>query len=51
MSVSTMAPVGLGYFVVSEIRARRREKAEQNRPINAPLTTEEKLADRYGKRR
>ena len=46
-----LAPVGLGYFVVSEIRARRREKAAQNRPLTAPLTTEEKLADRYGKRR
>ena len=47
-----LAPIGLGYFVVSEIRARRREKvAEQNRSPTAPVTTEEKLADRYGKRR
>jgi cytochrome oxidase assembly protein ShyY1 len=47
-----LAPIGLGYFVVSEIRARRREKAaQQTRPSDAPLTTEEKLADRYGKRR
>ena len=47
-----IAPIGLGYFIVSEIRARRREKAaEQNRSTTAPLTTEEKLADRYGKRR
>ena len=47
-----LAPIGLGYFVVSEIRARRREKAaEQNRSATAPVTTEEKLADRYGKRR
>ncbi len=47
-----LAPIGVGYFVVSEIRARRREKeAQQNRPLTAPLTTEEKLADRYGKRR
>jgi cytochrome oxidase assembly protein ShyY1 len=46
------APLGLGYFIVSEIRARRREKgAAENRPVSAPLTTEEKLADRYGKRR
>jgi cytochrome oxidase assembly protein ShyY1 len=46
------APIGLGYFIVSEIRARRREKAAaENRPASAPLTTEEKLADRYGKRR
>jgi cytochrome oxidase assembly protein ShyY1 len=47
-----LAPIGLGYFIVSEIKARRREKAAaDNRPSNAPLTTEEKLADRYGKRR
>jgi cytochrome oxidase assembly protein ShyY1 len=46
------APLGLGYFVVSEIRARRREKAAaESRPASAPLSTEEKLADRYGKRR
>jgi cytochrome oxidase assembly protein ShyY1 len=47
-----LAPIGLGYFVVSEIKARRREKAaEQSRTPDTPLTTEEKLADRYGKRR
>ncbi len=47
-----LAPIGLGYFVVSEIRVRRREKAaEANRSPTAPVTTEEKLADRYGKRR
>ena len=47
-----LAPLGLGYFIVSEIRARRREKgAAENRAVSAPLTTEEKLADRYGKRR
>jgi cytochrome oxidase assembly protein ShyY1 len=46
-----LAPIGLGYFLVSEIRARRREKAQQSPPAGAPLTTEEKLADRYGKRR
>ncbi len=46
------APIGLGYFVISEIKARRREKAAaDSRPPTAPLTTEEKLADRYGKRR
>ena len=47
-----LAPIGLGYFIVSEIRARRREKAAaDSRPAAAPITTEEKLADRYGKRR
>jgi cytochrome oxidase assembly protein ShyY1 len=47
-----LAPIGLGYFIVSEIKARRREKAAaQSRPATAAITTEEKLADRYGKRR
>lgn len=46
-----IAPIGLGYFIVSEIRARRREKAAAEAQFAAPLTTEEKLADRYGKRR
>ena len=47
-----LAPIGLGYFIVAEIRARRREKAAaENRSPTAALTTEEKLADRYGKRR
>ncbi len=41
-----LAPIGLGYFVISEIRQRRREKA-----ASAPLSPEEKLADRYGRRR
>jgi cytochrome oxidase assembly protein ShyY1 len=47
-----LAPVGLGYFIVSEIKARRRERAAAHaRPATAAVTTEEKLADRYGKRR
>jgi cytochrome oxidase assembly protein ShyY1 len=47
-----IAPIGLCYFIVSEIKARRREKAAvAARPASGPLTTEEKLADRYGKRR
>jgi len=47
-----IAPIGLGYFITSEIRARRRERAAaQSRPASAALTPEEKLADRYGKRR
>lgn len=50
-----LAPMGLGYFVWSEIRTRRREAAvnkdsdEQGGPP-APLTAEQKLADRYGRR-
>lgn len=45
-----IAPIGLGYFVYSEIQQRRREKAAQGAG-DAPLTTEQKLADRYGRRR
>lgn len=46
-----IAPIGLGYFIVSEVRARRRDKAAADAQTDGPLTTEEKLADRYGKRR
>lgn len=53
-----VAPILLGYFAFTEIRMRRRE-AEQKRADAAvaaedpaaPLTTEQKLADRYGRRR
>ncbi|CAM5677300.1 SURF1 family protein [Mycolicibacterium aubagnense] len=57
-----VAPIGLGYFVVAEIRQRRLEKAQSgfgpetsggpdpDEPA-APRTAEEKLADRYGRRR
>lgn len=59
-----VAPIGLGYFIVAEMRQRRLEKAQSdsrapasggpdpdpNQP-QAPLTREEKLADRYGRRR
>jgi cytochrome oxidase assembly protein ShyY1 len=38
-----IAPIGLGYFVYSEVRQRRREKAATE-PVD-------KLADRYGRRR
>jgi cytochrome oxidase assembly protein ShyY1 len=49
-----IAPIGLGYFVYAEVRQRRREKAAQEAAEaapGAPLTTEAKLADRYGRRR
>jgi cytochrome oxidase assembly protein ShyY1 len=48
-----IAPILVGYFVYSEIRQRRREKAAATPSTgsSAPLTTEEKLADRYGRRR
>ncbi|HEU4363646.1 MAG TPA: SURF1 family protein [Mycobacterium sp.] len=48
-----LAPIGLGYFVFAELRARRLEKAPAG-PVDtpaAPMTVEEKLADRYGRRR
>ncbi|HET9877113.1 MAG TPA: SURF1 family protein [Mycobacterium sp.] len=47
-----IAPIGLGYFVFSEVRARRaeREAAPADTPA-MPMTVEEKLADRYGRRR
>lgn len=46
-----IAPIGLGYFIVSEIKVRRREKAGAEARPAGPVTTEEKLADRYGRRR
>jgi cytochrome oxidase assembly protein ShyY1 len=46
-----LAPIGLGYFIYAEIRQRRRDKAQAGSAPAAPLTTEEKLADRYGRRR
>jgi cytochrome oxidase assembly protein ShyY1 len=50
ISFGILAPLALGYFVYSEIRARRRER-EAAPPAEQPLTVEEKLADRYGRRR
>jgi len=46
-----LAPVGLGYFAFAEIRQRRRERAAAQPAADVELTPEEKLADRYGKRR
>lgn len=48
-----IAPLGLGYFVYSEIRMRRREAARKadQQASSEPLTAEDKLADRYGRRR
>lgn len=49
-----LAPIGLGYFAYSEIRARRQEKQQRPAaeiPPDAPQTVEAKLADRYGRRR
>ena len=49
ISFGILAPIGLGYFVYSEIRARRRE-ADHTPAPEAPKTVEDKLADRYGRR-
>jgi cytochrome oxidase assembly protein ShyY1 len=45
-----VAPILLGYFLYAEIQQRRRERAAASDAAGAPLTTEEKLADRYGRR-
>lgn len=49
-----LAPIGLGYFVYAEVRARRQDAAraaeQAARPQPGPITVEEKLADRYGRR-
>lgn len=50
ISFGILAPIGLAYFAYSEIRARRKEKQQAPAP-EAPMTVEEKLADRYGRRR
>jgi cytochrome oxidase assembly protein ShyY1 len=44
-----VAPILLGYFVYAEIRARRAEKSPA--APAGPQTVEEKLTDRYGRRR
>jgi cytochrome oxidase assembly protein ShyY1 len=47
-----LAPIALGYFVYSEVRARRRDKQTPPAVQQPPKTTvEDKLADRYGRRR
>ncbi|ORV99728.1 SURF1 family cytochrome oxidase biogenesis protein [Mycobacterium kyorinense] len=48
ISFGIAAPILLGYFVYAEVRARRAEKAAAK---SAPKTVEEKLSDRYGRRR
>jgi cytochrome oxidase assembly protein ShyY1 len=45
-----IAPIGLGYFVFAELRERRRETASTPQS-EAPATPEQKIADRYGRRR
>ncbi|ORW12329.1 SURF1 family protein [Mycolicibacter longobardus] len=52
-----LAPIGLGYFAFAELRARRSENSEAatgetdtGEPA-PPMSVEQKLADRYGRRR
>jgi cytochrome oxidase assembly protein ShyY1 len=54
ISFGILAPIGLAYFAYSEIRVRRMEKQKASEAAegpDAPMTVEEKLADRYGRRR
>jgi cytochrome oxidase assembly protein ShyY1 len=45
-----VAPILLGYFVYAEIKARRAESRTTPTQSTAPMTVDEKLADRYGRR-
>ncbi|MCA2209116.1 SURF1 family cytochrome oxidase biogenesis protein [Nocardia rosealba] len=58
LAFGVMAPLGLGYFVFAEMRARRRERGEvgsevsdQPASTSQESTTEARLADRYGRTR
>jgi cytochrome oxidase assembly protein ShyY1 len=44
-----VAPIGLGYFAYSEIKQRRRDDKPAQQTAE-PVTVEQKLADRYGRR-
>jgi len=48
-----LAPIGLGYFAYSEIRMRRAEAVHRAaaQASTEPPTVDEKMADRYGRRR
>lgn len=51
IAFGVLAPLGVGYFVYSEIKVRRREKAlATDADGTREPTSEEKLADRYGRR-
>jgi cytochrome oxidase assembly protein ShyY1 len=51
ITFGVVAPILLGYFVYAEARARRAEKSRQPTEKPAPVTVEDKLTDRYGRRR
>jgi cytochrome oxidase assembly protein ShyY1 len=46
-----IAPIMLGYFIYAEIRQRRRDKAAAAEAVSEPQTAEDRIADRYGRRR
>ncbi len=51
-----IAPIGVGYFIAAEVKQRRRERAgsattAERADAAAPPSAEQKLADRYGRRR
>ncbi|AAS04303.1 SURF1 family protein [Mycobacterium avium subsp. paratuberculosis] len=46
-----LAPIGVGYFAYSELRARRAERQPAAPAPEAPQSVQDKLADRYGRRR
>jgi len=53
ITFGVVAPILLGYFVYAEVRARRADKAQASpaKTDGKPKTVEEKLTDRYGRRR
>jgi cytochrome oxidase assembly protein ShyY1 len=53
ITFGVVAPILLGYFVYAEVQARRAEKEQGTHPAEkpAPTTVEDKLTDRYGRRR
>ena len=53
ITFGVIAPILLGYFVYAEMQARRAEKEHGAKPAEepAPMTVEDKLTDRYGRRR
>ncbi|WP_328392029.1 SURF1 family cytochrome oxidase biogenesis protein [Nocardia sp. NBC_00416] len=59
LAFGVMAPLGLGYFAWAEIRERRKQRTPAAGPDPAdprptdpePVTTEARLADRYGRTR
>jgi cytochrome oxidase assembly protein ShyY1 len=55
ITFGVVAPILLGYFVYAEVRARRAEKSQTSSTGSTgpttPPTVEDKLTDRYGRRR